>query len=67
MAVATGDDFAAELRGCGEKLPRELHDSIVARGSALVPALLEILNEDECDDDSPDVGSRHVGGRAGFP
>jgi hypothetical protein len=43
--------LVTELRKCGEKLPASLRDRIIAEGENLVPALVDVLiDEDESDD-----------------
>jgi hypothetical protein len=43
--------LVTELRKSGEKLPALLRDRIIAEGERLVPALVDVLiDEDESDD-----------------
>jgi hypothetical protein len=52
-----------ELRGCGEKLTTSLRERIVAEGAPIVPALIEVLIDDEDvngDDDTSGWASIHA-------
>jgi hypothetical protein len=56
MSTTSEQDLIAALRATGEELPKELHDSIVARGADIVPALIDVLERDEDEDDEDDDG-----------